>query len=385
MQQGPADGGRMEQRQEAVWDRFAQWPRWRAGALLAALALALVAAAWAPIGAGEPGEKTVGFVAALAPQAGVAARPRDADLALYDRVIARIGKGESYYRAASDEQRKANYPVRPGVAVRLPTLAYLDLMLGVPGQIAAAIVLMLGTLWAWWVRLGEEPGGAPLQRIGTALMFVGGSLGLNRNYFVLHELWAGMLLALAFALHRPGRKWGAALAVAGLALAIRELCLPFVLLMAAMALWRRDWREGAAWSGLALVFAAALALHLHFVAQQILPSDPQSPSWLALRGLPGWLSNVVLASNLRFLPHPLAGPLVLLALLGWAGWNSPAGRFGALLYAGYGLAFMIAGRANNFYWGAVIAPALFIGLCFAPRALASLWRSARGISRIAAV
>ena len=68
------------------------------------------------------------------------------------------------------------------------------------------------------VRLGEEPGGARLQRIGTALMFLGGSLGLNRSYFVLHELWAGMLLALAFALHRPGRKWGAALAAAALAL-----------------------------------------------------------------------------------------------------------------------------------------------------------------------
>jgi len=374
----------MTQQHETAWDRFAQWPRGRAAALLGALVLALLAAAWAPIGAGEPGEQTAGFVAALAPQPGAAERPRDADLALYDRIIERIGRGENYYRAATDEQRKAHYPVRPGVAVRLPTLAYLDLVLGLPGQMVAAIALMLGTLWAWWVRLGEEPGGAPLQRIGTALMFVGGSLGLNRNYFVLHELWAGMLLALAFALHRPGRKWVAALLAAGLSLAIRELCLPFVLLMAASALWRRDWKEGAAWSGLALVFIAALALHLHFVAQQIVPSDPPSPSWLALRGLPGWLSNVILSSNLRFLPHYLAGPLVLLAVLGWAGWKSPAGSFGALLFAGYGLTFMIAGRANNFYWGAVIAPALFIGLGFAPRALASLWRSARGIKRAAA-
>ena len=46
--------------------------------------------------------------------------------------------------------------------------------------------------------------------------------------FVLHELWAGMLLALAFGLHRPGRKYGAALVAAGLALAIREHALPFV-------------------------------------------------------------------------------------------------------------------------------------------------------------
>ena len=55
-----------------------------------------------------------------------------------------------------------------------------------------------------------------------------------------------MLIALAFGLHRPGR-WGAALFVAALALALRELVLPFVLLMAAMAAWRKDWREATAW------------------------------------------------------------------------------------------------------------------------------------------
>ena len=81
----------------------------------------------------------------------------------------------------------------------------------------------------------------------SVIIFFGAALGLNRYYFVLHELWAGMLLALAMGLHRPGRKWGAALVVAGLALAIREHALPFVMLMAAMALWRRDWKEGVAW------------------------------------------------------------------------------------------------------------------------------------------
>jgi hypothetical protein len=87
---------------------------------------------------------------------------------------------------------------------------------------------------------------------------------------------------------------------------------------------------------------------------------------------------VVLSSNLRFLPHFVAGPLVVLAVLGWAGWKSPAGTCATLLYLGYGLAFMIAGRPDNFYWGAVIAPALFIGLAFVPMATRSLLRAARG-------
>jgi hypothetical protein len=267
--------------------------------------------------------------------------------------------------------------VTPGLAVRLPTLAYVDAWIGEGGQIAAAIALLLAVLAAWWRRLGEEPGGERHRRLLTlSFLLVGASLGLNRYYFVLHELWCGMLLALAFGLHRPGR-WGGALLAAALALAIREHALPFVLLMAAMAFWRRDWKEGAAWSALALAFAAALSVHLGIVAAQVLPSDRPSASWLALRGLPGWLSNIVLSSNLRFLPGWLAGPAVVLMVAGWAGWRTSTGAFGTLLFLGYGLAFMIAGRPDNFYWGAVIAPAMFIGLAFSARAVSSLMRAAR--------
>jgi hypothetical protein len=148
--------------------------------------------------------------------------------------------------------------------------------------------------------------------------------------------------------------------------------LPFVLLMGAMAFWRRDWKEGAAWSALAAMFLAVLAIHLHLIDAQVLPSDRPSDPWLVMRGLSGWLSDVVLSSNLRFLPHWLAGPAVILMVAGFAGWRSPAGSFGTLLYLGYGVSFMLAGRPDNFYWGAMIAPAMFLGLAFAPRALGSL-------------
>jgi len=372
----------------ATDDRFAQWPRLSARLLLAALAAILVLAALVPIRAGKQETQTVGFVEAM--QGGQAskdaARPRDDDLALYDHVIERIGKGENYYAVAADEHRKAHYPLRPGVAVRLPTLAYLSMWLGdtgrgaeviVPGSMGAALVLLVAVVLAWWKRLGEEPGGAQFQRIGTALMFMGASLGLNRYYFVLHELWAGMLIALSLALHRPGRKWLASLLVAALALAIREHVLPYVLLMGALALWRRDWKEATAWGALVAAFACYLIWHLGQVAQHVLPSDPMGPSWLELRGLSGWLSNVVLSSNMRFLPHFIAGPLVVLMVLGWAGWKSPLGTTATLLYLGYGLAFMIAGRPDNFYWGAVIAPAMFVGLAFVPRAVGSLVAAAR--------
>lgn len=364
----------------ALNDRYAGWPRGRAILLLLGLIALTVAAALVPIDAGKSTIKTQGFVENVAGKK-TADRPRDDDLALYDRAIARIRKGENYYDFIAEEHRKARYPLRPGVAVRLPTLAYIDAALGGTGQAIAAALLALATLAVWWRKLAWEPGGLDRRPLAMAMLLIGVSLGLNRYFFVLHELWAGMLLALSFGLHRAGRngrggRYAASLAVAALALAIREHSLPFVLLMAAMAFWRRDNREGLAWSALALAFLALLAWHLHIVSGLLRPSDPTGPSWLELRGLSGWLSNVVLSGNLRLLPHWIAGPAVILAIFGWSGWKSPAGLFGMLLYLGYGLAFMIAGRGDNYYWGMIVTPALLIGLAFAPKALASLANAA---------
>lgn len=360
-------------------DRYASWPRARALWLLVALIAVLVASALVPINAGTSTIKTKGFAENIAGNVAgqkSAERTRDEDLVLYDRAVERIARGENYYDFIVEEQRRANYPVTPGLAVRLPTLAYVNAAIGETGQAVAAFALMIGVLAAWWLRLGQEPGGRRVRIWAMAFLFVGASLGVNRYFFQLHELWAGMLLALSFGLHRPGR-WGWSLLAAAAALAIREHALAFVLLMAAMAFWRRDWREGAAWSALAAVFLVALSAHLHIIAEQVLPSDRPSPSWLVFRGLSGWLSNIVLSSNLRFLPHWIAGPLVMLMILGWSGWKSQAGAFATLFYLGYGLLFMIAGRGDNFYWGVAVAPAMFIGLAFAPRALLSLWAAAR--------
>ena len=373
-----SDNAGLDQLKAAPWDRFAGWDRWPARILLLVVAALLVLAAIAPLSAtldGKPSE-VPSLIGDGAPN-GQTESERDEDLAFYDRVIERVEHGENYYDFIVEEQRARDYPVRPGLAVRLPTLAWIHASLGEPAMIALAIALLFACIWAWWNRLGEEPGGVRFRLLGTALMAMGGSLGLNRSFFVLHELWAGMLIALAFGLHRPGR-WGAALFVAALALALRELVLPFVLLMAAMAAWRKDWREATAWIMLVAVFAAIMAWHLSLIAVQEVPSDPVGPDWLVLRGLSGWLGNIVLSSNLRLLPHELASPVVILMALGWAGWKSSAGTTGTFLYLGYGLAFMLAGRANNFYWGAVVAPAMFIGLAFLPMALPSLVRAALG-------
>jgi hypothetical protein len=386
---GELSGAALPAAAPAFASRFAHWPRGQALVMLLTVLAILGIAAWVPLTVGRGEVATAPALTLGASHA--KARPRDDDLQLYDRAIARIRHGENYYSFIVAEHRRSAYPVNPAMAVRLPTLAYLGAAMGIDGEApaplasAVAVLLMIGVLAAWWGRLGGELGtGAAAQRLrrmAVALLFVGASLGLNRYYFVLHELWAGMLLALAMGLHRPdaqgpGGKWLGAWCAAALALAIREHALPFVALMTAFAGYRRAWREVAAWGLLIAVFLGLYALHLHLISAQVVAGDRHGPSWMALRGLGGWLANVVLSSNLRFLPHWLAGPLVMLGVLGFAGWRSRAGAFATLLYLGYGLLFMVIGRDDNFYWGAIVAPAMFVGLAFAPSALAGLVRAA---------
>lgn len=359
----------------ASWNRFAPLPASTARWVLAgfALLLALAVLTWPE----APAEAPASPATASVPTGPVTATPqRDTDLQLYDRIAARVRAGEDYYAAAIAEQRAADFPVKPGFAVRLPTLAYLTAALGQGGLALLAAALGLVTLAAWWRRLGEEPGAQEHRTIAMLLLVVGAAMGLKAQYLVLHEVWAGMLIALALALNRPYR-WGGAWIAAALALAIREHALPFVLLLGAMAMWRGDWRQARAWALLVALFAAGMAWHLQEVSQHLLPADRPSPSWLALRGLAGWTGNVVASSSLYLLPGWLAAPLALLPLLGWAAWKSQLGLTATLFQAGYGLLFMIAGRDNNFYWSLVTVPTWFVGLAFVPQALGALWHAAR--------
>jgi len=366
-------------------DRFAHWRKGPARLFLSLCLLLLVIAALTPLTAGEGIATPPSITGDAAEKA--APRERDIDLKLYDTVIERVRRGDNYYAVVAEEHRRYRYPLHPGFAVRLPTLALVEANLPPAALIPLSVVLMGAVLLVWWRRLAGEPGGKELRLMAMAALAFGVSIGTTRYFFVLHELWSGQLLALAFGLHRPpqeggspGRWLGAWLAAAA-ALAIREHALPFVLLMAAFAFWHRRWKEGAAWAALVAIFIAAMAVHLHTVAGLVQPGDPPSASWLTLRGLNGWFSLVVLSSNLRWLPTALSAPLVLAALFGWAGWRSAAGSFGTLLYAGYGAAFMIAGRPDNFYWGMMVAPAMWIGLAFAPMGARSLVRAAFPVQR----
>ena len=365
-----------------VATRFADWTQGQARALLAFIALILLAAALLYKGSSEDPLPTSNAAPAQVIETDVAGpvptdgEVRDKDLELYDVIIERVAAGENYYRVAIEEQKARDFPVIPGFAVRLPTLATISAAVGQTGVTVLAALLCLALFLAWWRRLSTLIERPARRIIALGLLFLGIAVSFKPTYFVLHELWAGMLLATALALHRPGQ-WRGACIAAALALSIREHALPFVLLMGAFALWRRDWREMVAWGVLAAGFVVMLAWHVTLVESLTSLGDPVSPSWLALRGPQGWIENMALSSGLYLIPTWLAGPLVFLPLLGWAALKDRLGIEALLLFAGYGLMFMIAGRENNFYWALMVAPAWFIGLYAVPYALRDLAKHAR--------
>ena len=220
-----------------AFDRYAAWGKGPARLLLVLVLVLLVMAAVTPITSGEGAARPPGLTWAGP------ARERDEDLKLYDGVIARLRQGESYYPVIAEEHRKHNYPLHPGFAVRLPTLAVIEALVPPASLIPLSLALMAAVLLAWWRRLAPAPNGelddgphsASLRLFALAGLFFGVSLGTTRYFFVLHELWAGQLLALSFGLHRPGQKigtggkWLGAWLAAAAALAIREHALPAAL------------------------------------------------------------------------------------------------------------------------------------------------------------
>ncbi|HET9629010.1 MAG TPA: hypothetical protein VFP14_05940 [Novosphingobium sp.] len=361
------------------FDRYAQMPQGLARVVLGLLAVFLLLAAIAP--GYSPPPPPPPKVSQSDASGHKVVKEDDNDLRLYRLIDQRIARGDDYYVAATEEQRNNNYPVAPGLTVRLPTLAMVTVAVGPAGLVGLQVLLFVAMMLANARRLGLEPGGESRRPMALALLMAGIASGLSARYNMLHEIWAAQLIALSFGLHRPQHgRWGAAWLAAAAALAVRELSLPFVLLMAAWALWHRRWREGAAWVALIVLFGIALASHLHFAEAQIRPGDPVSPSWVILKGISGLMYKVNNSTFLSLVPVPLSGMFVVLALFGWTGWRSPMGSFGALLTLGYAFAFSIAGRDNNFYWGILITPLLFMGAAFLPFALPSLWRAA-GLDR----
>ena len=291
-------------------------------------------------------------------------------MALYARIHARMTAGESYYSAALAEHRASGYPTRPFVTVRLPTLAWMQALLGADGVRCAVLVLVETAIAALFWR-APLPASLGERIIAAALLAAGGGAALSPAAGYDHDFVAGALLTLALLAYRPDRWWPALLAAAA-ALAVRELAAPFVLLWLGFALAQGRGREALALGGVLGVFAAGLALHSAAVDAARLPGDLASPGWNALAGYRVPLAGLAELTGLRHLPPLLASPLGVLPLIGWAGLGGRTGLFATLWFTGIATMMALFARPANSYWIELALPAYTLGLAFAPRAIRDL-------------
>jgi hypothetical protein len=302
------------------------------------------------------------------------------DMALYAGIVDGVRHGGTYYAVAADAMRAGNYPMKPFVTMRLPTLAVTTAALPAFAVAALLYALALATLIAWYRRLRSA-----LSRPGLAIamiLLVGGMLAFFQSGLVLfHEIWAGLLIALSLALRRPGR-WIEAVALGLAAVLVRETAAPYLALMAAFALSERNCREAAAWVASLVVIAIVLTLHAQAVSLVIRPLDPSSPGWSGMLGFGFVVRAIVDATALSLVPLAVAAPLVGMAVFGWTAWRDPLAARMAALLAGYGVMLGVFGRLDTFYWALLIAPVSLVGMVFAVDGLRDLIRAARDTRRI---
>ncbi len=289
------------------------------------------------------------------------------DIALYNTIVADIRAGATYYQAAVDEARKGHYPLRPFVTVRLPTLAWM--LSTMPGEAfgrAGLAALAAITLAAWAWRLSTAQLTKPRYALALLCLASGVTPAFLPAAVAMHEVWAGLLIALSLALRRSDA-WIASVLIGIAAALIRELAGAYLLAMAVMALQDRHTREAAAWmTGIALL-ALALAAHAMNVNALVTASDLASPGWFQIGGWRFVLQTAQWNLFLSTAPYWLTALAVPLALFGLTA--TPVDRRLLLVVGGYVMAFIVVGRDDNFYWGLLIAPLWPLGLAAAGPAL----------------
>jgi hypothetical protein len=338
--------------------RFAVLTRGQARLVLLAFALAMLAGVLIGLSAGAPKNGVEG----------------SSDLSLYRAIVERMQHGETYYPVAASELRERGYALRPGLNFRLPTLASLLAMLPAFVSLLLLRTLAAGVVIAWVARFRRDGMRWPHALAAGAVLFTGVGFAFSEAALVWHEVWAGLLVALALAVHGR-RTWGFSAALALCAVLIRELALPLPVVMLVLAVRERRFREATAWLGVLLAFTTALSAHLHLAAQQLLPSDPAN-GWTAFGGWGFILATAHWNLLLSAAPAWLAALFLPTAIVGLAGWNDRVGGRALLALSVWLVAFLVLGRPDNHYWGLMYAPLLALGCVFAPPSLMALLRAA---------
>jgi len=197
------------------------------------------------------------------------------------------------------------------------------------------------------------------------------------NVFVLSEVWAGIFIAVSLAAYGVKLRFlGATMGLA--ALFFRELALPYCVLGLVMALCERRPKETLLWIVGLAGWTMYYGLHWWKVSHLITAAaEGHRQGWFRFGGLTFIIANAQMNSCLVLLPVWVTVVYFVLAIIGFAGWNTAWGRRITLATCTYIAAFSIVGQEFNRYWGLMIAPLFCFGAVHAPRALADLWRAAK--------
>lgn len=300
---------------------------------------------------------------------------------LYEGIVSGVRHGGDYYDVAAHALRAGDYPLRPFVTFRLPTLAVVQAQVPPPLLPFLLYALAAGVAAAWFVRLRGEFLRPPPLAVAIVLLLGGMAAFVQGELATFHEVWAGLLVALGLAIRR-GDRWVEAVALGLIAMLIRETAALYVAIMLGLALLQGRRREAAGWATTLAVFAVVIVLHARAVEQVVRPLDPASPGWAGMLGFGFFVKTMTLSTALALFPTALAALLVGLALFGWAAWRSDTALRVLATLAGYALLLSLFGRVDTFYWGLMVAPVLLIGLSFVPDALRDLAAAAREWRRI---
>ncbi len=292
------------------------------------------------------------------------------DAVFYQRVAERVEAGENYYEVAKQTLPAHGFETGSTFNWRTPLYAHILGKFGQPvaRQVTLAVLSLIAAIMA--ARMITRDLG-PIWGVIAGLVVFGASgwwLQAEPPWFT--ETWGGQLILLTIAARSLG--WFRVGLIAGsLALFLRELALPFVVLCLGDAWQRRRWTEALSWS---LCLALYGLFFLYHDAQVTLHQNPDvrfrpdRPSWIDFGGLSFLLATVRMNYLLSYLPIWCTAfylPLAVFGLVSLAATNHDT-RWTLLGFSGYLIAFLAVGKGYNHYWGWITAPTLALGFAVAP-------------------
>jgi hypothetical protein len=301
------------------------------------------------------------------------------DFLIYDSIVKRIHAGEGYYEAAGSELRSFGLPTKSVFNWRLPSLAWL--MGHLPSLSTGhyiAIILSIITLGIWISLLRNF---SLSKRFFASLLLFGPLIHASLSLvFLLHEFWAGTLIALSVVAYARGWR-PVSLASGLLALYLRELALPFVCVMAITSYIEGHRRETLFWILGIIGFGVFLTIHSMIINNLVIQSDLiYKEGWIVFGGWPFVLNTVQMHPFLILAPSWVSAVILPLSLFGLIGWNGPLGLRLASIVIVYVLAFLFVGKWFNIYWGIMYVNLLPLGLLYVPSSLQDLCGSIRRAS-----